>query len=51
MEETKAKIAAVTIEQVQEAAATAFRGAPTLAALGPAGKVPTAPAIAEALAA
>ena len=42
VEETKAKIAAVTIEQVQEAAATAFRGAPTLAALGPAGKVPAA---------
>ena len=51
VEETKNKIAAVTVEQVQEAAATAFRGPPTLAALGPAGKVPTAPAIAEALAA
>jgi predicted Zn-dependent peptidase len=51
VEETKAKIAAVTIEQVQEAAAKAFRGAPTLAALGPAGKVPALPAIAEALAA
>jgi predicted Zn-dependent peptidase len=51
VEETKAKIAAVTIEQVQEAAARAFRAVPTLAALGPAGKVPTLPAIAEKLAA
>jgi predicted Zn-dependent peptidase len=51
VEETKAKIAAVTVEQVQEAAAAAFRGAPTLAALGPARQVPAAPAIAEALAA
>jgi predicted Zn-dependent peptidase len=39
-EETKQKIAAVTIEQVQEAAVLAFAGAPTLAALGPADKVP-----------
>ena len=51
VEETKAKIAAVTVEDVQRAAARAFRGAPTLAALGPARKVPAAPAIAEALAA
>lgn len=51
VEETKAKIAAVTIEQVQAAAARAFRAAPTLAALGPAGKVPGLPAIAERLAA
>jgi len=51
VEETKAKIAAVTIEQVQQAAARCFRGAPTLAALGPAGKVPGLPAIAEKLAA
>jgi predicted Zn-dependent peptidase len=51
VEETKAKIAAVTIEQVQEAAARAFRAAPTLAALGPMGKVPGLPAIAEKLAA
>jgi predicted Zn-dependent peptidase len=50
-EETKAKIAAVTVEQVQLAAARAFRAAPTLAALGPAGKVPGLPAIAERLAA
>ena len=51
MEETKAKIAAVTVEQIQAAAARAFRAAPTLAALGPAGKVPGLPAIAERLAA
>jgi predicted Zn-dependent peptidase len=51
VEETKAKIAAVTVEQVQAAAARAFRSAPTLAALGPAGKVPALPAIAEKLAA
>ncbi len=51
IEETKAKIAAVTVEQVQQAAARAFRGTPTLAALGPAGKVPGLPAIAEKLAA
>jgi len=40
VEETKAKIAAVTIAQVQEAALAAFRAAPTLAVLGPAAKVP-----------
>ena len=51
IEETKAKIAAVTIEQVQEAARAAFRATPTLAALGPAGKVPGLPQIAERLAA
>jgi predicted Zn-dependent peptidase len=51
IEETKAKIAAVTIEQVQAAAAKMFRAAPTLAALGPAEKVPALPAIAERLAA
>jgi predicted Zn-dependent peptidase len=51
VEETKAKIAAVTIEQVQQAAVRAFRATPTLAALGPAGKVPGLPAIAERLAA
>ncbi len=50
-EETKAKIAAVTIEDVQEAAAAAFRGTPTLAALGPAEKVPSLPTIRERLAA
>lgn len=51
VEETKAKIAAVTVEQVQAAAARIFRAKPTLAALGPAGKVPSLPAIAERLAA
>jgi predicted Zn-dependent peptidase len=51
VEETKAKIAAVTIEQVQAAAAKMFRAVPTLAALGPAGKVPALPVIAEKLAA
>ncbi|MDP3418415.1 pitrilysin family protein [Falsiroseomonas sp.] len=50
-EETKARIAAVTVAEVQEAAAMAFRGAPTLAALGPAGKVPGLPSIIESLAA
>jgi predicted Zn-dependent peptidase len=51
VEETKARIAAVTVEQVQQAAALAFRGTPTLAALGPAGKVPSLIAITEKLAA
>lgn len=51
VEEIKAKIAAVTIEQVQEAAATAFRARPTLATLGPASKVPNLATIAERLAA
>jgi predicted Zn-dependent peptidase len=51
VEETKARIAAVTIEEVQEAARAAFRAAPTLAALGPAGRVPGLPQIVERLAA
>ena len=51
VEETKVKIAAVTVDQVHAAAARAFRGAPTLAALGPAGKVPALPHITERLAA
>ncbi|MGG5811326.1 M16 family metallopeptidase [Falsiroseomonas sp. CW058] len=51
VEETKARIAAVTVEQVQQAAARMFRAAPTLTALGPAGKVPALPRIAEKLAA
>ena len=51
VEETKAKIAAVTIAQVQEAAEAAFRGPPTLAALGPAAKVPGLAEIAARLAA
>jgi predicted Zn-dependent peptidase len=49
--ETVAKINAVTIDAVQSAAARLFRAAPTLAALGPAGRVPSVPAIAERLAA
>ncbi len=49
IEETKAKIAAVTIGQVQEAASLAFRGTPTLALLGPAGKVPGVAEIAASL--
>ena len=51
VEETKANIAAVTVEQVQAAAARIFRGAPTLAALGPSSKVPTLSSIFEKLAA
>jgi predicted Zn-dependent peptidase len=51
VEETKAKIAAVTVDQVQALAARMFRATPTLAALGPAGKVPPLPVIAEKLAA
>jgi len=51
VEETKARIAAVTVEQVQQAAARAFRAAPTLAALGPAGRVPHLPEVIERLAA
>ena len=51
VEEIKAKIAGVTVEQVQQAAARCFRGRPTLAALGPAGKVPGLPVIAGRLAA
>jgi predicted Zn-dependent peptidase len=51
VEETKARIAAVTVEQVQQAAMRAFRGAPTLAALGPAGRVPHLPEVVERLAA
>jgi len=52
VEETKAKIAAVTVAQVQEAAARAFRGSrPTLAVMGPSDNVPALPAITERLAA
>ena len=49
--ETVAKLNAVTIDDVQRAAARIFRGAPTLAALGPADHVPTLPAIIDRLAA
>jgi predicted Zn-dependent peptidase len=51
VEETKAKIAAVTVAQVQEAAARMFRARPTLAAMGPAEHVPGVDAIMERLAA
>jgi predicted Zn-dependent peptidase len=50
-EETVAKLNAVTLADVQRAAARHFRAGPTLAALGPAGRVPTLPSIADRLAA
>ena len=50
-QETVDKINAITPEQVQRAAARIFRAAPTLAVMGPAGQVPSAPKIAERLAA
>jgi hypothetical protein len=40
---------AVTADDVVRAARRIFRSAPTLAALGPAGKVPALPSIAERL--
>jgi predicted Zn-dependent peptidase len=49
--ETVAKINAVTVADVQQAAARQFRATPTLAALGPAGHVPGLPMIADRLAA
>jgi predicted Zn-dependent peptidase len=49
--ETVAKIEAVTEADVRRAAARIFRARPTLAAMGPAGKVPALPQIAERLAA
>lgn len=51
VEETKARIAAVTVEQVQQAAAMMFRARPTLAAMGPTENVPGVAAIMERLAA
>jgi predicted Zn-dependent peptidase len=50
-EETVAKISAVTTADVCRAAARLFRGAPTLATMGPAERVPTLGTIAEKLAA
>jgi hypothetical protein len=50
-EETLAKINAVTTEDIRRAAARHFRGAPTLATMGPAENVPGLSAITEALAA
>ena len=49
--ETVAKLNAVTVDDVRRAARRMFRAAPTLAAMGPADKVPHLPAIAEKLAA
>ena len=49
--ETVAKIDAVTVADVRRAAARIFRGRPTLAAMGPAERVPGLPAIVERLAA
>jgi predicted Zn-dependent peptidase len=49
-EETVAKINAVTPQDVQRAAARHFRAKPTLATMGPAGRVPTLAAITETLA-
>ena len=50
-EETKQNIAAVTVADIQAVAAKIFRGKPTLAALGPAGKVPGLAQISESLSA
>jgi predicted Zn-dependent peptidase len=49
--ETLAKVDAVTVEDVRRTAARLFRGRPTLAAMGPADRVPGLPHIAEKLAA
>jgi predicted Zn-dependent peptidase len=49
--ETVALIDAVTVEDVKRTAARIFRGRPTLAAMGPAERVPGLPHIAERLAA
>jgi predicted Zn-dependent peptidase len=49
--ETVARINAVGVADVQRAAARQFRGVPTLAALGPAERVPDLAAIADRLAA
>ena len=48
--ETVAKINAVTVADVQRAASRLFRASPSLAALGPAARVPRLAAIAESLA-
>jgi predicted Zn-dependent peptidase len=47
--ETVEKLLAVTTDDIVRAARRVFRSAPTLAALGPAGKVPALPSIAERL--
>jgi predicted Zn-dependent peptidase len=51
LEETLARINAVTVEDVRRAASRVFRARPTLAALGPTDQVPGLPHIAERLAA
>jgi len=51
LEESLARLAAVTVEDVAAAARRIFRAAPTLAAIGPVGRLPALPAIAEKLAA
>ena len=48
-EETVRKIMAVTAQDVQRSAARHFRGKPTLAAMGPANRVPGLTSIAETL--
>ncbi|MFL5253401.1 MAG: M16 family metallopeptidase [Rhodopila sp.] len=50
-QETIAKINAVTVADVQRAAARQFRGAPTLAALGPVGRLPGLASVTDVLAA
>jgi predicted Zn-dependent peptidase len=50
-EETVSRLNAVTIADVERCAARIFRSRPTLAALGPAGRVPALPAIIDRLAA
>ena len=51
LEESLARLAAVTVEDVAATARRIFRAAPTLAAIGPVGRLPALPAIAEKLAA
>jgi predicted Zn-dependent peptidase len=51
IEETKARVAAVTVDDIQRAAARLFRARPTLAAMGQIGKVPGLDEIAAKLAA
>ena len=51
VEETKARIAAVTLDDVRRAAVRLFRAKPSLATLGPIGRVPSLAQIAEKLAA
>ncbi len=50
-QETIDRINAVTTEDIQRAAARQFRGAPTLAALGPIGRIPSLETVTDSLAA